>query len=451
MTQALNRSSRSASGAVSRYADLDDDRRLQLSHLVVDALALAAAGSANADAQPVLDGLAAVAPGQVPVPWTAHHLAPPQAAAALSTLIHAWDFDDTHDEAVVHTATVVVPAVLAAAQTAEVSGERVLDGLATGVHLFSRLARLVGPRVGVIRTTGLGAIAAAAAAGVVWGLEDAELDSAMALCLGATMAPSSRQAVVDGSVAKRLQPGLAAAHGMTAASMARHGVAGPAGWLDGTFGILPGSDLTLHDLFAAPHEVDFVALKPYPACRYTHAALAAAEELRARHPDPTSLKAVTAHLPAGDAYALVARSWKDRGAPLVDAQFSLPWQLAALWITGRYDLATLRDDLGRADIAEMAARIVVHQDLPESTVMSGARVEIETVEGNLDAADAAMPGAGANRLTRSALDRKVVSCVELAGVSDPRVSSDRLWHFVDHLPDLAPADLAETLRSATSR
>ncbi|ALL83748.1 MULTISPECIES: MmgE/PrpD family protein [unclassified Pseudonocardia] len=432
-----------------RWAGLTPEHRDQLLHLLVDALGLAAAGAANDDARRVLDGLAAVSPGTVAVPWTDLRLAAPQAATALSTLIHAWDFDDTHDEAVVHTAAVVVPAALAALATAPAPGERVLDGLATGVQLLSRLARLTGPRHGVIRTAGLGALAAAATAATVWGLDEAATGDAIGLCLGAALAPSTRQAVVDGSVAKRLQPGLAAAHGLTAASLARAGVAGPAGWLGGTFGVLPGSDLTLSGLLAGPAELDAVALKPYPACRYTHAALAAAEQLHARRPGADTVRRIVAHLPAGSAYELVARPWQDRGTPLVDVQFSLPWQLAALWVTGRYDLGTLRRDLGRADVAAAAALVEVRQDLPESAVMSGARVELETTDGVHDVAEAAMPGAGAARPGRDAVDRKLLGCLEVAAVPDARAAADRLWQLAADLPGLDAAGAAAAVTDRT--
>lgn len=432
------------------WSGLSPEHRDHLLHLLIDALGLAAAGAANDDARSVLAGLAAVSPGEVAVPWTGLRLAAPQAAAALSTLIHAWDFDDTHDEAVVHTATVVVPAALAALATAPAPGERFLDGLATGVQLFSRLARLVGPRNGVIRTAGLGALAAAATAATVWGLDEAGTENAVALCLGAALAPSSRQAVVDGSVAKRLQPGLAAAHGLTAASLARAGVVGPAGWLGGAYGVLPGSDLRLADLLAGPVELDAVALKPYPACRYTHAALAAGEQLHARHPGPDGLHRMVAHLPAGAAYELVARPWQDRGAPLVDAQFSLPWQLAALWVTGRYDLTTLRGDLGRADIAALAARIEVRQDLPESTVMAGARLELETSDGRRDTAEAPMPGTGDARPGRDAVDHKLLGCLQAAGLPDPRGTADGLWQLSTELPGLGAARAYDALRDRTA-
>ncbi|WP_024805852.1 MmgE/PrpD family protein [Nocardia sp. BMG51109] len=433
-----------------RWTGLAERDREHLRLLLVDALALAAAGTASPDARRVLAGLRAVGGGDVRVPWTDLHLSAPAAVVATSTLIHAWDFDDTHDEAVVHTASVVVPTVLATAATAGANGERVADGLVTGVHLLSRLARVTGPRPGVIRTAGLGSLAAAAAAATVWGLPDDTIEHAMALSLGAALAPGTRQAVVDGSVAKRVQPGLSAQFGITAAALAAQGVEGPSGWLSGDFGLAPGSGVSFAELFDGDFEGRWVALKPYPACRYTHAALAAAESLRDRHPRWGEVERVRVHVPEGSAYSLVARPYEDRGAPLVDAQFSIPWQLAALWVTGRYDLTTLHGDgLGNPDIAAAAARITVEQDLPESSVMTGARVEVRTTGGALAAAEAPMPGAEGT--TWQALVRKADSCLRVAAHDDPARASAELRQLAGRLPELdAPALAAALGRCTTS-
>ncbi|WP_185995217.1 MmgE/PrpD family protein [Nocardioides campestrisoli] len=435
-----------------RWASLAEGDREQLRQLFVDALALASAGTASTDAARVLGGLAALGTGEVPVPWTGLRLGAPQAVAALSTLIHAWDFDDTHDEAVVHTASVVVPTALAAAAIGRVGGTGVADGIVTGVQVLSRLARLTGPRPGVIRTAGLGAPAAAATAAAVWGLTDAQVEHAMALSLTSALAPGTRQAVVDGSVAKRIQPGLAAQVGLSAAALAAQGVEGPSGWLCGEFGLAPGSSARCEDLFLGDFEGRFLALKPFPACRYTHAALAAAEQVQAADPDWAGVQQVTAHLPQGPAYALVARPYADRGAPLVDAQFSLPWQLAALWVTGRYDLTTLHGgDLGRDDIARATDRITVVQDLPPSAVMSGARVDLLRTDGTTASAQAAMPGGPGQRVTRRDLGRKVASCLQVGEVEDPAAAAAALWSFADELPDLDADALQAALARCTSQ
>jgi 2-methylcitrate dehydratase PrpD len=433
---------------MSSWCVLDEAAHERVRQLVVDALALAAAGTANDDARRALAGLAAVAPGETTVPWTDLRLSAPQAALALSMLIHAWDFDDTHDEAVVHTATVVVPSALAAGAIAPVPGDRLLGAVAAGVQVFSRLARLVGARPGVIRTAGVGPVAAAVTAAHVFGLDEETTRAAAALAVGSTLSPSSRQAVVDGSVAKRLQPGFAAATGLTAAGLARAGLSGPHGWLTGDFGMLPGTDTTWPDLLTGAAEIDDVAIKPYPACRYTHAALVAAHEVHATEPTLAPGDRVVVHVPAGAAYALVARPYAERGEPLVDAQFSIPWQIAAVWATGSYELQTLTSHLHDPRIPQLARQVEVRQDLPESAVMSGARLDLVRDGAVVATAHADMPGAGA-ALPREVLGAKARSCLEVAGVADPGTAVEHLFGLVDALPDLDADATTLALRELT--
>lgn len=413
--------------------------------LLVDALALSLAGPRAPELGRVLAGAEALGPGEVPVPGTHLRLPAPQAAFALSALIHAWDFDDTHDEAVVHTTAVAVPAAfVAAVADPAASGTDLLDGVVTGVHVLSRLARLVGPRPGVIRTAGLGAPAAAAAAATVRGADTADVEQAMALSLAATLSPTTRQTVVDGSILKRAQPAFAVQAGVTAAFLARAGVRGPAGWLSGEFGLVPGAGLEAADVLDGSFEGAGIALKPYPACRYTHAALAAAEELHSRFPDVSALQEVRVAVPAGPAYGLVSRPYEDRGEPIIDAQFSIPWQIAALWATGRYDLRTLAGEgIGRRDIAELAARVRVTQSLPVSAAMSGASVEILVGDGETHRANAPMPGSPQSPLDAEQVLRKAETC--LAVRPDIQLKASDLMDLVTGLETVGPGKVVDAL------
>ena len=419
------------------WTSLNDEERARLEFLVCDAIGIAAAGSVAPGVEAMLQALDDLGGGEITPLWTDLRVNAPAAGLALSLLIHAWDFDDTHDEAVVHTASVAVAASFAVAQLDEgVSGERVLDGVVAGIQVLARLSRLVGPSRGVIRTAGLGAVAAAVAAATTLGLSDADVRSAAGLALTGSMSPSTRQAVVDGSLAKRIQPGLAVQTGITAALLARRGIAGPKGWLTGAYGLLPETTTAFEDLFAEPFELTGIALKPYPACRYTHAALAAAVE------------AITVHVPEGDAYRLVSRPYEDRGAPIIDAQFSIPWQVAAVAVTGRYALATLHGpDLRNPEISAFARKVRVLQDLPPSDVMSEAVVDVTQAGGGVLTTRAPMPGSAQNPLTWAQLAGKIDSCLE---VTARTVDAERIRAFVRSLPHARPGTLPQMFRDLTA-
>lgn len=430
------------------WASLSHEERGRLELLVCDAIGVAAAGSVAPGVESMLRALDDLGGGEITPLWTELHVNAPAAGLALSLLIHAWDFDDTHDEAVVHTASVAVAASFAIAQLdPDVTGERLLDGIVAGIQALARLSRLVGPSQGVIRTAGLGAVAAAVAAATTLDLSDADVRSAAGLALAGSMSPSTRQAVVDGSLAKRLQPGLAVQTGITAALLARRGIAGPKGWLAGAYGLLPGSPVEFDELFTGPFELAGIALKPYPACRYTHAALAAAHEALPRV-DADAVEGITVHVPDGDAYRLVSRPYEDRGTPIIDAQFSIPWQVAAVAVTGRYALSTLHGpDLQDPEIPAFARKVRVLQDLPPSDVMSEAVVDVALAGGDVLTTRAPMPGSPQNPLSWEQLAGKIDSCLE---VTTRTADAERIRAFVRSLPHARPGTLPRMFRDLTA-
>lgn len=431
----------------SAWHHLQPEQRAYVELMLSDALGIASAGSKAPGIREMMAGLADLGGGDIRPAWTDLRVNVPTAAAVLSVLIHAWDFDDTHDEAVVHTASVVVPAAFAVAQhSQQATGADVLNGIAVGIQFLSRLSRLMGPKSGVIRTAGLGSLAAAATAGTVLRLPLHQLESGIALALTSACSPTTRQAVVDGSLAKRLQPALAVQTGVTAAMLAAHGVKGPTGWLDGDYGILPDSGLQLADLFTGDFEGNVLALKPYPACRYTHAALAAAEIVLPRDANPDDIAEITVHVPAGEAYVLVSRPYEDRGSPIIDAQFSIAWQIAAIAVTGSYNLGSLNaPEPVWAEIREFARRVNVLQDLPPTTIMADAVVEVRTRRGESRVHRADMPGAASNPLDWEQVAAKVDACLTVSGRSG--TTSGQIRDFVLTLDSVGPGELNSRLEA----
>ncbi|NKQ51774.1 MmgE/PrpD family protein [Amycolatopsis sp. K13G38] len=394
-------------------ADLSDRERTALAVLIADALGIAGAGRT---APGVADALSCwendLGTGAVRLPWTRASLPAPAAAAALAALIHAWDFDDTHDSAVVHTSCVALPSALAVALAHGRSGADAAAGVVAGVQVLARVAAAIGGQRGMIRTAALGALGAAAAAARTLGLDEERFTSALGLALPATGSAMTRQVVAEGSPAKRLQPSLAVQAGVSAALLANRGVRGPMSWLDGDYGILAlredgDSAAAFAGIRAPGWEIAQLSLKPYPACRYTHAAIDAVLGARAE-----GLDTAVVHVPAGQAYALVARPFQWRGQPVADVQFSIPWLVAAALREGRVDLSSLREPvLTDPEIERLAARIHVEQDLPAQVGMAPAEVDLRYVDGTTMRRHAEMPGSPAHPLTIEQVEAKIAACV----------------------------------------
>jgi len=385
--------------------------------LIIDAFGLAAAGRGAPGVDAALDALRAdFGRGDVGLPFTGARSPAPAAAAALSMLIHAWDFDDTHDAAVVHTSCVALPAALAVAAAHRRTGADILCGLACGVQALVRLSAAIGGQRGMIRTAALGAIGAAAAAARALGLDEERFTAALGLALPATGSAMTRQVVAEGSPAKRLQPSLTVQAGVSAALLAARGVPGPAGWLTGDYGLLclregADQDALMAGITAPGWEVAELSLKPYPVCRYTHAAIAAVRGLSA-----DGLISATVRVPRGPEYAMVARPFAWRGAAVADAQFSIPWLVAAALRTGTVDLATLTPAvLGDREIERLAGLVDVHQDLPDGTGMAPAEVTLRYAGGQVTHRHADMPGSPASPLSVAEVTAKAAACAAAGG------------------------------------
>jgi 2-methylcitrate dehydratase PrpD len=276
-------------------------------------------------------------------PGPAHVLGDPDgfthAGAALlnGALAHSLDFDDTHARASLHPSAPVVPAALAAAELLGAPGSTLLAGVVAGYEVAIRLSLALGPRDhydrGFHPTATCGAFGAAAAAGRVLGLAPAAQEHAFGIAL--SQAAGTMQYLENGAWTKRFQVGWAAHAGLVAAVCASRGVIGAARALEGRRGLLrayaPASDAgRLCDGLGERFETLEIAWKPYPCCRYAHAAMDALAELRAEHAlRAEQVERVEVGLPRAG-YDLIADPPERTQAPrsVVDAQFSMPFLAA---------------------------------------------------------------------------------------------------------------------------
>lgn len=421
--------------ATVRWDDLDAVTQDATLRAVYDALGIASGGSIAPGVPQSLDAFAiAGGQGDVAVPWTDLSLPPADAAMALSLLIHAWDFDDTHDAAVVHACTVSIPAAYATALRTGASGRAFLEGTVAGIETVLRMSLLLGAQHGVIRTAGLGALGAAAATARVLGLDAVGVASALSLATPATMSPTSRQVVEDGAITKRHQPGFALRHGVTAGFLAQAGVSGAEGWFAGSYGLgalIPRTDEALERAGQPGWEVTRMSLKPFPACRYTHAAISGTVSLLTDAVLPVS---ATVHVPSGPAHVLVARPWARRGMPVIDAQFSIPWLVGAAMVHRRVDLELISGPILMDPAIEVAASAVeVVQDLTgDASGMTPVRIELKMADGSTRTSTILdCPGSPTRPLDWEMITAKVAGCARAAG--RPEGDVDRLRDWVQHV------------------
>jgi 2-methylcitrate dehydratase PrpD len=281
-----------ADGDIS-YDGLPADVRERTKWLVTDLIGIALRARHEAESTPSLlaaaEGLG-MAHGQASVIGENRGYTPAGAALINGTLAHSLDFDDTHAAGSIHPSAPIVPAALVAAEMAGTNGREVIASIVAGYEVQIRLSLALIPKEhydrGFHPSATCGVFGAAAAAGRVFGLSADQIADAFGIAL--SQAAGSMQFLVDGAWTKRLQVGYAAMSGLIAASLAREGFKGAVEAIEGRAGFLrayapnPVLEKAVEGL-GQVYETMAIAVKPYPSCRYSHAAIDALIALRAEH------------------------------------------------------------------------------------------------------------------------------------------------------------------------
>jgi 2-methylcitrate dehydratase PrpD len=135
---------------------------------------------------------------------------------------HVFDFDDTHLKTIIHPAGPVASAILALAEHRPVSGRDFLHAFILGVETECRIGNAVYPKhydIGWHITGTAGVFGAAAAAGLLLGLDEQQMT--WALGIAGTQSAGFRE--MFGTMCKSFHPGRAAQNGLTAAHLAKEG------------------------------------------------------------------------------------------------------------------------------------------------------------------------------------------------------------------------------------
>ncbi len=226
-------------------------------------------------------------PGPSTIWGSALTATPPQAALANGALAHGLDFDDTHADSVCHASAVLVPTVLALAESECLSGRAALTALVAGYEGMIRLGMAAPGRFherGWHATAVCGAFGAALAAGKCFGLDADRLTAALGIA--ASMASGVMEFLEDGSWVKRIHPGWAAQSGIQAAALAQDGFTGPATALEGRLGFYRAAlgeapDVGKHlENLGDEWETLRSSFKLYPCCHLNHAYLDAVARLK---------------------------------------------------------------------------------------------------------------------------------------------------------------------------
>lgn len=248
-------------------------------HLLLDAAANIVAGVASEPGRKLLAWSSGLG-----VPGRSSPTDPGRMALLLGGLCHIQEVDDLHRKSVVHPGCVVAPVLWALAADRH-SGRDVLTAFLHGIEAATRVGMAVGPAHYRIwhNTATCGPFGAAMAAGALLGLDEDQLVHAMGNA--GTQAAGLWEFLEEGAMSKHLHAGRAAEAGVVSAGLAAHGFTGPSRILEGERGVFramcaDGDPARVLAEPGAPWQAHQTSIKPWPSCRHTHPAIAAAQDIR---------------------------------------------------------------------------------------------------------------------------------------------------------------------------
>lgn len=284
---------------------------------------------------------------------SAGKVASANAVLANGTLAHGLDYDDTLEEAIVHTGCCAGITALAVAEEIGAGGQAMLEAFVAGTEVMCKIG-LVAPGKfharGFHPTALCSTFGAAAAAGKLLGLDLNQWGDAFGLC--GSQSSGIIEYLADGTWTKRLHPGWSAHGGVIAALLAREGFRGPASVFEGQHGF--------YRSFGGPNEYNFnkllelgteweiprLTFKSYPCGSISHPYMDCALRLKQKYSvNPERVVEVVCRTAEGP----VHRLWeplanKQHPTSSYGAKFSLPYSIAVMLVRGKADLQEFTDE-----------------------------------------------------------------------------------------------------------
>lgn len=377
--------------------------------------------------------------------------APPMDAALVNgTASHVLDFDDFSAVLGGHHSAPITSALLAASAGRRASGSEFLTAYVVGSEVTILLATGVHPHhydKGWHPTATLGVFGTTAAVARLLELSVDQTTRALAL---ATSLASGIKANF-GTMTKPLHVGLTARAGLMAALLAEQGFTANPGAFEHHQGFLEvfngrGTyDIAgLMERFAAPLQLesDSVALKQYPCCGSTHAAVAAARRLHATSGhDATTIRRIDIQQPA----ARFRHTDNPRPMTALQAKFSTQYVVVRSLLDGSVGLADFEPErIAEPAVAALLDRLEANGVEPSAEHLGpwGAQVAVTYSDGDGERTETAlihnMAGrSGRDAMTWDEVHEKFVDCA--TGVlPESRISAlfDAL-RDIDEISDVA--------------
>ncbi len=432
--------------------DVPASVRDRAKHLVLDGIACALVGAQLPVSRVGVEGVTALegAGDSALIGWDGRATSATSAAMVNSSFIQGFELDDYHPLAPLHSNSLVLPAMLAAApRVGRVSGERFLLGAILGYETGPRVGEALGGldmlsrgwHSGVV----FGPLAAAAAAGSLYGLDAAGFEDAFGMA--ATQSCGLMSAMFE-SMVKRMQHGFASRNGLTAAALAASGYVGIkrvferpyGGWL-AVFG--EGHRTYPEDIYkglGVLWETERIAIKPYSAMGLLHAAIDAAFELRPKV-NVSQIQRIDIYMSEA-AYA--HGGWKaERPLQVIGAQMNVAYVVAVALLDGDVLIDQFtKDRINSDDVWALIDKTLTHHEqaydhLPIDEQLT-TEVRLTLKGGSTRAAKVVHPrGTGDRSLTNAEIRDKYAKLTHRIISAERQAAIEKAVLDIDTLDDVA--------------
>lgn len=428
-----------------RLEDCPPGAMEQVRRAALDSLGVILAGAAEPVARAVREVVRAEGGTALcTVLGTPLRTSPTWAALANGVAGHAHDFDDTNFALMGHPSVPLLAATLALGEAHPTDGRALALAYVVGFEVGTTVGTALNPAHytrGWHATATVGTLGCAAAAARMLDLDVPQ--ARHALGIAASLASGVKENF--GSMTKPFHAGHAARNGVLAALLARAGQTASDTALDGKQGLAAASGAS-HPLDEAVDAIgrtwqlvtSGIAVKPYPSCALTHAAIDALVELRRRHGlRPEQIVGVEVGVNRVTPDVLV------HAAPrtALERKFSMQFCAASALAEGRVDLASFEDGPVKSPaVRALMARVamVVDPGLPDELEQHAwARVAVRLDDGRVLATQPqGAQGHQSRPLSAEALRDKFVACASRAIPRDQALDlAAELGHLED-IPDV---------------
>lgn len=285
------------------------------------------------------------------------------AAFVNGIMAHSLEYEDTHFKSTVHVSPPVVSAALSMAEREKVDGDILITSIVAGYEVAARIGMSVAPNhfyQGFHPTGTCGTFGAAASAGLILGLDEERMTSALGLA--GTQAAGLN---LLGSMGKRLNAGRAAENGIIAALLAKDGFMGPSRVIESKWGF--GNSMSskfdpkvITRNLGKNYEILNVSVKTYPCCRGIHSILDALFEI-IREYNITSEEIDKINVRLNSQVYAIRGVYKPEDK--TEAQLSYPYTLAIAVMDGTVGLEQFtKKKFTDPEVLDFAKRIKIIKD-----------------------------------------------------------------------------------------